>query len=85
MRQMLLKTSNLGDIPADIKVLDNWGSVSVVDSNGGPLVAGDHVHLEGPCEAFINWLKPFDEVWITKRGTSPMEQVFEAVHIKDDL
>lgn len=69
-------------IPNNIKVLNNWGYVGVVGSDGSFLADGDHVHLEGEKQAFIDWLKPFDTVWRARPGSSVMMQEFEAVHIK---
>lgn len=82
MQLSMLKTPEIGEVPSSIKVIENWGHVDVVDSSGGAMVSGDHVHLEGPRDSFVEWLKPFDGIWITKPGTSPMEQMFTVVHVK---
>ena len=83
MRVALIAEEKMLPIPSSIKVLDNWENVLVVDDDGKHLADGDHVHLEGGQQSFIDWLKPFDAVWITKPGTPVMAQQFEAVHIAE--
>jgi len=85
MHLMLVVESHMLPVPAGIKVLDNWGYVGVVDSNGTPLANGDHMHLEGKASDFAQWLGKYDGVWCTKPGTSPMFQQFEVHHIKEHL
>lgn len=80
MRMALLITEAMKPIPKAIKVLDNWGHVAIY-IKGGHTAGGDHMHVEGDEEVIINWLRPFDGIWRTKPGTSPVFQQFEAVHI----
>ena len=84
MKLALLVTDEMKPIPEAIKVLDDWGFVGIFIGDGenpSDYANGDHVYVEGEDQAIANWLRPFDAVWRTKPGTSPMFQRFEAVHI----
>jgi len=80
MKLVLLLEDKLNPIPDTIKVLEDWGFVSVVNGWGKPLVSGSHVYLEGTEEAFKEWLRPFDSVCVGQG--SPMLQNFSIMHIK---
>ncbi len=67
-------------IPPEITVKENWGPLTVVtDANGR--VYGEHMMLEGSAADFVEWLKPFDGVWVGEG--SPTAQNFVVMHIKD--
>jgi hypothetical protein len=82
MHLALLVERKMEPVPADIKVVNSWGFVSVQTGEGlkGPFVAGDHMALEGEPEAFQKWLRPFDGVWVGQG--SPIMQSFVVKHIK---
>ncbi|MHA2279997.1 MAG: hypothetical protein ACXAC5_03850 [Promethearchaeota archaeon] len=68
-------------IPEAIKILEDWGFVGIFIGEAEDCTSGDHMYVEGDTQDIANWLRPFDAVWRTKPGTSPMFQQFEAVHI----
>lgn len=78
MQVMMVVEAKMGPVPGSIEVLENWGYVGVVDSTGSFLYDGDHMFLEGTEEAFMQWFEQYNQVWIQKPGTSPMQQAFEA-------
>jgi hypothetical protein len=84
MKIALVVEAKMLPVPESIMVLDNWGFVGVVDSEGGPLAHGEHMHLLGAPYDFIRWLGEYDAVWRTKSGTSPMFQQFEACHVPNE-
>jgi len=78
----LLVESSMLPIPSNVKILNNWGFVRVVDDVGVSLAIGDHVLVEAEQKHIISWLKPFDCVWVTKPGSSPVEQEFVSVSVR---
>lgn len=80
MQICLLVEVRFGPIPSGIKTEEDWGPISIVTSGGGCL-SGMHKLLSGEPEAFKDWLRPFDGVWVGEGN--PMEQKFRAMHIKD--
>jgi len=83
MRLMLLVTDKMKPIPEDVSVLDDWGYVAI-QTNTDNIIGGDHMFVEANEDSIKNWLRPFDGVWLQKRGTSPMLQEFEIAHIPLD-
>ena len=68
--------------PADIQVVDNYGPESiVVDDNLANVVRGDVVRLRGEEQAFRNWLKKFDGVWLC---SNPMLGDWDVFHVNDN-
>jgi len=84
MQMLLVVEAKFLPVPETIKVLDNWGFVGVVDSDGNSLANGEHMHLEGSDAEFIRWLGEYEGVWRTKTGTPPMFQQFEVVHVPNE-
>ena len=82
MQLHLLVTPSMGDVPNDVSVLADFGSVFLhVDGQNGASVGGKHVAVEAPRESLIAWLKRFDGVWV---GVGqPAQQQFEVRHIKE--
>ena len=84
MKLALLVTDEMKPIPEAIKVLEDWGFVGIFVGEIGDIrdyADGDHMYVEGDEQTIANWLRPFDGVWRTKPGTSPIFQQFEIVHI----
>ncbi len=80
MKAVLLVTKEMEPIPDKIKVLANWGWVTVVNKkNGEHLDGGNHQMLEGEPFDFAKWLVKLDGVWVGKG--SPMLQQFEIRHV----
>ena len=73
----MLYEKRLGLIPEEIK------ETRCFDTNLLILpakISGRSVIMEGPEEAFIKWLKPFDGIWV---GVGqPFEEKFQVAHIK---
>lgn len=67
-------------IPSNINIICDYGDEIIVYENRK--ISGTVTVLEGSEEAFIDWLKSFDGVWITE---SPMTGRWEVVHIKPSL
>jgi hypothetical protein len=81
MQLVMLLQSDMWPVPEQIEIEASWGDVCVVNGEGQLVAQGEHVLLSGPAGAFKDWLRPFDGVWV---GVGiPMEQRFEAMHIKD--
>lgn len=68
-------------VPPTIKVVHNFGSEHV-RADDGRSYRGDSMILSGDKEAFAEWLKQFDGVWISD---NPMLGDWYVVHVKDDL
>lgn len=86
MQMYMLYESRLGDLPDGITELICFDSDLMITNarreGVGVVVRGRSVILEGSKQLFIDWLKPFDSVWVGK-GQPNMEQ-FEICHIRDD-
>lgn len=88
MQAILLVEERFGSVPPDIRVVQEFGDemiVTDVEEQGGrrkPVtVRGTSMFLEGPQEAFVRWLKPFDGIWKT---SNPMLGDWNVFHIRDD-
>lgn len=90
MNQLILVRGNMHPVPNDIEVLQDYGTETVVagELNQSAEEAmqntfrGNAMLLSGEPQAFINWLKRFDGVWIC---SNPLIGDWEVVHIKKDL
>lgn len=82
MKLALLVGEAMKPIPKNIKIVEDWGDVSIVHNEPDMYYYGDHMYLEGNKSDFVAWLKPFDGIWLQK-GSCPMLQEFEVGHIKD--
>lgn len=90
MNQLILVQGNMHPVPNDIEVLQDYGMETVVagELNQSPEEAmqntfrGNAMLLSGKPEAFINWLKPFNGIWIC---SNPLIGDWEVVHIKKEL
>lgn len=79
MQFHMLVENKMEPVPENIRILNNWGYVSICDADGATLAYGNHMHLSGNTDAIKAWLKSFDGVWVGKG--SPMLQRFEVMHI----
>lgn len=79
----LLLDHRMGKIPDAIKLVQNFGELSIhVEGNSFDVPCrGKHVLLHGEESAFQNWLRPLDGFWLGKG--QPMLQDFTIAHIKD--
>ena len=77
---MLLEESQA--VPDNIKVLENWGEVLVVDTEGKQLALGDHVMLEASEHEVKAWGRELGYFWLGKGA--PQMQQFESVSIAPD-
>ena len=82
MKLILLVSEAMKPIPNEVKVIENWGDVSIFHNIPKMYSWGDHMLLEGERSDFERWLMPFDGVWIGKG--IPQFQEFEVGHIKDE-
>lgn len=85
MRAILLVEEKFGPVPPDIRVVQEFGDEMIVtdveekDGRRVPVtVHGVSMFLEGPEEAFVRWLKPFDGVW---KSNNPMMGKWHVVHV----
>ena len=78
----LLVESSMRPIPQTIKVLSDWGEVTVVSNKGELVAQGEHLELSGEPEEFETWLEKTGSFWRTKPGTSPIMQQFERVSLE---
>lgn len=83
MQCFLLVTKQMEPIPESIETVQDWGDTTIHVSGGNFLVSGRHMWLQGEESDFVDWLRPFERVWMTKPGTSPMMQQFVSVGIKE--
>lgn len=73
---MLLATKNIYPIPSDIKILSNYGPISIiVGTNLQNQIRGDHLIIEGDPQSICDWLHPKGDIWIGKG--SPILQKFK--------
>lgn len=79
MQLYMLYENRLGPIPAEIRTIARYPNVCVIYNNGASYATGDSVVLDGPAEAFVRWLRPFDHFW--KGVGQPFEERFEQAHI----
>lgn len=90
MNQLILVQGNMHPVPNDIEVLLRlrFPFRSLEELNQSPEEAmqntfrGNAMLLSGKPEAFINWLKPFNGIWIC---SNPLIGDWEVVHIKKEL
>lgn len=89
MQTILLVEEKFGPVPPEIRVVQEFGDEMIVtdvdDADGRRIpvtVPGVSMFLEGPPEAFANWLREFDAVWISK---NPMTGDWYVVHVKDEF
>lgn len=90
MNQIILVQGNMQPVPNDIEVVQDYGLESVVmgdtHSSSEELMQntfrGHSMLLSGEPEAFVEWLKPFNGVWIC---TNPLFGDWNVVHIKKEL
>jgi len=83
MIQNILITSGLRkSMPNSIKVKHNFGNIIVIFEDGE--MVGDNAIIEGEPQDIIDWLKPFDGVAVGVGG-NPQFELFEIMHIKDNL
>ena len=84
MYQHILVRQNMKPIPDTIKIVQDYGLETIIPE-GSDLthrIVGRNLLLEGSPEAFVDWLKPFDGVWVC---SSPMVGDWKVVHIKREL
>jgi len=81
MKVVLLVTPKMQPVPDGIKILSDWGWLCIQIDDCRDFEGGDHMYIEGDSETIKEWLRPFDTVWLQKKGTIPMLQQFEACHI----
>ena len=78
MKVALLVGDHMKPVPANVTVVENYGYVGVMSSE--PIYKhGDHMIVEAPQEALVDWLKPFPAIWVTVGPL--MAQEFEIMHI----
>lgn len=80
MRLIMLVQSEHRPIPESIRAQE-FGTESI-KTEGGDFIIGASAFLEGPEEAFVEWLRPFDGVWVTD---NPAMGRWAVVHIKNEL
>jgi hypothetical protein len=78
MKIVILLEERLLPIPGNLKTEENWGSIAIAAD--GCAVVGDHVCLSGDKDVFVEWLRPFDHIWVGKGP--PQLQDFDACHIR---
>ena len=73
----LLMTEVVPPIPDDVKVLQDFGEVSIVSD--GEFITGTHVAVECGEPELRSWLGPLDGYWL---GVGqPFQQQFHIVHL----
>lgn len=77
----LLLTSVVPPIPDNIKIIENWGEITL--HTGGGLVVGTHVMVECTSEAAIDWLGGLNGFWLGVGA--PINQQFEVSNVKKEL
>ncbi len=91
MNLLILVQDNMLPVPIDvIEIVQDYGTEVVVtgedDQSTEEMLEntfrGNAMLLNGESEAFINWLKPFDGIWVC---TNPALGDWKVVHIKKDL
>jgi hypothetical protein len=60
---VILLTPEMGYVPSYIKVIQDYGSESIVHGDGNELVEGNSMYIQGDEAALLDWLRPFKEVW----------------------
>lgn len=85
VRMIMLVEEKFGPVPSGIRVVQEFGDETVVvESKTGSkpeFVHGTSMFLEGPTQAFVDWLKPFDGVWTTN---NPMVGTWKVVHVPEE-
>jgi len=91
---VMLVEARMWPVPKGIEVVNDWGQLTVrygtdtgqayVHAPPFKSASGRHMHLKGEPDAFVQWLKPFDDIHIQKEGTNPIQQQFSVVHVDED-
>jgi hypothetical protein len=80
MQLYLLYEERLGPIPENIEKMHDFGRVEIITKPSMGSVVGTSMILDGSQQAFVDWLGPFDHVWLGQGH--PQEERFEVAHIK---
>lgn len=83
IEQVLLVTEDILPIPDTIQTWENWGKVTLTDSDGYEQAIGQHVMVRGTKENIAKWLCQYDKVWLIKPGTWPMAKEFVEVTVAE--
>lgn len=93
MRIHLLVTPEMEPVPDGIKIVQDFDVIEVMTATrlhtddkenfqAGKLT-GRHLMIEGENEAVVEWLRPFDDVWL---GIGePAQQEFTVVHVDSKI
>lgn len=82
MKYRILVTSSMRPIPSGILIEKDFGEMKLNDIFRKGVV-GSHLILSAKPEIFINWLKSFNEVWVSE-DMNPLEP-FSLAHIKNEI
>lgn len=75
----LLVSKEMKPVPDNIKVVEDYGEVSITSDVHEMYHTGDHMVVEGDEEAMRSWLGPFDGVWLGEGP--PIFQQFKVMHV----
>lgn len=76
----ILHTANMAPVPNTLKVVEDYGSESVVSGVGRVLATGDVLVLDGTPEAIKDYLRPYGDVWTS---SCPAAGAWEIVRVKE--
>lgn len=80
MQLSMLITSEISFPKENVKILNNFGTITIINPETKQLITGNHLLIESDEETIINWLKPYDSIWIGEGA--PQLQQFSIMHIK---
>lgn len=80
MNAMILVTTEMEPIPEELSCKVFAENHKIVNEEGTVLATGKECYLTGDQQIFINWLKPFDGVYLATG-----QDEWQIAHIRDDV
>lgn len=80
MNMMILVTPEMEPIPKELVCKIFAENHKIVNEDGEVLATGKECYLTGEQQTFVDWLKPFDGVYLATG-----QDEWQVVHIKDDV
>ena len=79
MQLIILYTTDIPKRPDSIKLIEDYGHETIVDTNGNVLAEGNVHIIQGESKDISNWLRSLDSFWTTN---NPMAGNWVIQHIK---
>lgn len=84
MRLNILVTEAMIPLPANVECVQKYGKETIIQGSGvsAQFTTGIAMLVDADEKALVDWLKPFDGIWISN---NPSSGQWDVVHIQDDV